>query len=92
MGNSDVDHPTSGSLPFSSFFEIIHVLTILLLSAGCGVAASLIGALVAAFGKSNADDLRVGNASGIGFLIGASIGALIGIFQSMIAVFESATD
>lgn len=59
------------------------MLTIFLLSGGCGLAASLIGALVAVFGKSNAEAMRVGNASGIGFLVGASIGALIGIFETM---------
>ena len=61
-----------------------ELLKILLLSAGCGVAGSLIGVLVAMFGKSNAENLRVGNASGIGFLVGASIGALSGIFENMI--------
>lgn len=60
------------------------LLRILLLSGACGVVASLLAALVAAFGKSNSETLRVGNASGIGFLVGASIGALIGIFESMI--------
>lgn len=55
-----------------------------LFSLGFGVVASLIGVLVALFGKSNEERLRVGNASGIGFLIGASIGALVGIFESLI--------
>ena len=70
-------------LLFPSFFETNDVLTIFLLSAGCGVAASLLGVLVAVFGKSNSESLRVGNASGIGFLVGASIGALMGIFETM---------
>jgi len=60
------------------------LLNILLLSGGSGVIASLIGALVAVFGKSNEERLQVGNASGIGFLVGASIGALVGIFESLI--------
>jgi hypothetical protein len=60
------------------------LLRILILSAGCGIVASLLGALVAAFGKSNSESLRVGNASGIGFLVGASIGAMVGIFESML--------
>lgn len=49
-----------------------------------GIVASLIGVLVAVFGRRNEKRLQIGNASGIGFLVGASIGALVGIFQSML--------
>ncbi len=48
---------------------------------------SLIGVLVAAFGKSNDEPLCVGNASGIGFLVGVSIGVLIGVFEALISRF-----
>ncbi len=60
------------------------LMKLFLLSAVCGLAGSIFGILVARFGTSDDDRLRVGNASGIGFLVGASIGALIGIFESMI--------
>ena len=33
--------------------------------------------------RSGDERLRVGNSSGIGFLIGASIGAIVAVFQSM---------
>ena len=46
--------------------------------------ASFIGVLVALFGRSNDERLRVGNASGVGFLVGAAIGALAGIFETLI--------
>ena len=60
------------------------LIKVFLLALVCGIVASLLGVLVALFGKKNEERLQVGNASGIGFLIGASIGALIGIFQSFL--------
>ena len=48
---------------------------------------SLIGVLVAAFRKANDEPLCVGNASGIGFLVGVSIGVLIGVFETLISRF-----
>jgi hypothetical protein len=58
--------------------------SVLLWSGLCGVVASVVGAVVAVFGKRNEERLKVGNASGIGFLVGASVGALIGIFESFL--------
>jgi hypothetical protein len=60
------------------------ITTLLIRAAICGVLGSLFGVFMALFGKHNEERLRVGNASGIGFLVGASIGALIGIFESML--------
>ena len=76
------------SLAFESRILLIQHMdslkTIFLLSGSFGVVGSILGALVARFGKNNDERLRVGNASGVGFLIGASMGALAGIFESMI--------
>ena len=54
-----------------------------LVTAGCGLVGSLIGVVVALFGRRNAERMQVGNASGIGFLVGASVGAIYGIFGSL---------
>lgn len=48
---------------------------------------SLIGVLVAAFRKANDEPLCVGNASGIGFLVGVSIRVLIGVFETLLGRF-----
>ena len=60
------------------------LLKVFFMAIGFGIVASLIGALVAIFGKSNDDRLQVGNASGVGFLVGSSVGAFIGIFETII--------
>ena len=60
------------------------LLQIFLFAAAFGVVGSILGVLVARFGKDNDERLQVSNASGIGFLIGASLGALVGIFESLL--------
>jgi len=50
---------------------------------GSGVLGSFVGFFLAFFGKGNTN-LRVENTTGIGVLVGASIGTLIGIFSSML--------
>jgi hypothetical protein len=47
-----------------------------------GAAGMIVGAVYGYF--SGDQRLRVGNSSGIGFLIGAAIGATIAVFQSML--------
>ena len=59
------------------------LLKVFLLSVGFGIVASLFGLVVVAIGKRNDERLQVGNATGIGFLVGASIGALVGIFTTL---------
>lgn len=63
------------------------LLKLFLFTGGLGIVGSLIGVMVAMFGKQNESRLRVSNASGIGFLAGASLGAVIGIFQSLMNQF-----
>lgn len=60
-----------------------NLLKIFLMAVGCGIGGSLLGILVAAFGKRNDDRLQMGNASGIGFLIGAGIGSFVGVFATL---------
>ncbi len=48
-----------------------------------GVIGTLLGFLIAMFGAKD-ERIRVENATGIGFLVGASIGALIGVFATML--------
>jgi hypothetical protein len=47
-----------------------------------GAGGTLVGALYGYF--SGDERLRVGNSAGIGFLIGAVIGATIAVFRSMV--------
>ena len=55
---------------------------LLILAAVCGVGGSLLGLLYSLFGKGE-DRPRVEITTGVGFLIGASLGALFGIFAIM---------
>ena len=54
-------------------------------SFGVTFAAGIVGSIIGAvYGYRSGDErLRVGNSSGIGFLLGASIGATVAVFQSM---------
>lgn len=58
-----------------------------LITGGFGVVGSLVALLPVFFGRNNEDRLSVGNATGVGFLIGASIGAIVGIFNSLMGQF-----
>jgi hypothetical protein len=51
---------------------------------GCGVVGSLLGLAYAVLGRGG-KQLRVEIATGIGFLIGGAIGAMVGIYMSMLA-------
>ena len=55
----------------------------LMIAGASGLVGSLIGFLVAIFGAKD-EQIRVENATGIGFLVGASIGALFAIFATML--------
>lgn len=59
------------------------LVTVLLAAGACGLVGSLIGLLVALFARRGTP-LRAETATGIGFLVGASIGVLVGIFQTML--------
>ena len=48
-----------------------------------GVAGSAIAAIVVFFSRD--EKLRIGNTTGVGFLIGAAIGAAFGVFWSITA-------
>lgn len=63
------------------------LLKLFLYAGGFGLVGSVAGVFVALFGKQNESRLRVANASGIGFLAGASLGGLIGIFQTLMNQF-----
>ena len=59
------------------------LLTIFMFGGGGGVLGSLLGLLYSLVGKPG-ETLRVGNSTGLGFLLGASIGTVAGIFESML--------
>ena len=59
------------------------VYTIFMFGFGGGLLGSLLGLLYSLFGDAG-KSLRVGNSTGLGFLFGASIGTVIGIFESML--------
>jgi hypothetical protein len=55
---------------------------LLLISGVCGVGGAILGFLHSVLSKSE-QRARVEIATGIGFLVGASLGALFGIFATM---------
>lgn len=59
------------------------LLIIFMIGGAGGVLGSLLGLLYSLIGNPG-QDLRVGNSMGLGFLLGASIGTVIGIFESML--------
>ena len=59
------------------------LVTLLMVAGAGGLAGSLIGLFVALFARRGSP-LRVETTTGIGFLVGASIGALVGIFEVML--------
>ena len=59
------------------------LMKVLMVAGASGMIGSIAGFFLAVFGKGNAS-LRVENTTGIGFLVGASIGTLIGIFSLML--------
>ena len=59
------------------------LVTLLMVAGAGGLTGSLVGLFVALFARRGSQ-LRVETATGIGFLVGASIGALVGIFEAML--------
>ena len=55
---------------------------LLLIAGVCGVGGAILGFLYSVLGKSD-HRIRVEIATGVGFLVGASLGALFGIFAIM---------
>ena len=54
-----------------------------LVSVGCGAVGSILGLLFSLFGRTS-KDTRAELTMGVGFLVGASMGALYGIFATML--------
>ena len=59
-----------------------NLLKVLMIAGIGGVLGSVGGFLVAVFGGGGTS-MRVENTTGIGFLVGASMGALLGIFATI---------
>ena len=62
------------------------LINLLMFTGGWGLLGSLLGLIYALFGRGGRP-LRVEIATGVGFLVGASLGMLYGIMQSMLGRF-----
>ena len=69
------------SIFVAAMFES-SLLNLLVIGGAWGVVGSLVGLVTALFSRDKR--LTVGTAAGVGFLVGASLGALFGIFYAML--------
>ncbi|MCP4192849.1 MAG: hypothetical protein GY768_19730 [Planctomycetaceae bacterium] len=60
-----------------------NLIKVLVIAGAGGLIGSLGGGLLAIFGKGNTN-MRVENTTAIGFLVGGALGALLGIFATML--------